>query len=214
MRMHNEFLGDYTIENHVVEFDPERRIVWEPVRSATSREEAKSNIGHNLHHRWGYELQAESPTATLRTEFFDCSRSTEDWQEDLKEHMQGWLPAAMAGSLEKIEEIVQGPQRPPSFSLVSGLRFLIATMSDPSACFELSVSGRISASPAELSRAFLEGAGRAVLADGGHAHDHLGAHFDRLASRAEGSEVGRREARLDRVELDTGQCLGVLDGQH
>jgi uncharacterized protein YndB with AHSA1/START domain len=106
MRMHNDFLGDYTIDNHVVEFDPERRIAWEPVLKATSREEAKPNIGHNLHHRWGYELEAVGPTATFITEFFDCSRSSEEWQEDLQEDMQSWMPAAMAASLEKIEHLI------------------------------------------------------------------------------------------------------------
>jgi hypothetical protein len=107
MRMHNEFLGDYTIDNHVVEFDPERRIAWEPVLSATSREEAKPNIGHNLHHRWGYELEVVGPATTFITEFFDCSRSSGDWQEDLQEDMQGWMPAAMAVTLEKIDHAIR-----------------------------------------------------------------------------------------------------------
>ena len=107
MRMHNDFLGDYTIDNHVVEFDPERRLAWEPVLSATAREEAKANIGHNLHHRWGYELEMVDPTGTLITEFFDCSRSSEAWQEDLQEDMQSWMPAAMAVTLEKIERLIR-----------------------------------------------------------------------------------------------------------
>jgi hypothetical protein len=70
------------------------------------------------------------------------------------------------------------------------------------------------ASPAELSLAFLKGAGGAALADSGHAHHRLRAHFDRLAGPAEGSEVGHGEGRLDRIELDTGQFLGVLNGEH
>jgi hypothetical protein len=107
MRMHNAFLGDYTIDNHVVEFDPERRIAWEPVLSATSRDEAKPNIGHNLRHRWGYELEAVTPAATFLSEFFDCSRSSEDWQEDLQEDMHGWIPVAMDASLEKIEHLIR-----------------------------------------------------------------------------------------------------------
>ena len=107
MRMHNDFLGDYTVDNHVVEFDPERCIAWEPVLSATSREEAKPNIGSNLLHRWGYELEAEGPSATVITEFFDCSRSSEEWQEDLQEDMQSWIPAAMATSLGKIAHLIR-----------------------------------------------------------------------------------------------------------
>jgi hypothetical protein len=107
MRMHNDFLGDYTIDNHVVEFDPEHRIAWEPVLSATSREEAKPNVGRNLRHRWGYRLEAAGPATTFVTEYFDCSRSSEDWQEDLQEDMQGWMPAAMAASLERIEYLIR-----------------------------------------------------------------------------------------------------------
>jgi uncharacterized protein YndB with AHSA1/START domain len=103
MRMHNDFLGDYTIENHVIEFEPERRIVWEPVLNDTSREEAKPNIGQNLHHRWGYELVTVGRAATVITEFFDCSGSSDEWQEDLQEDMHSWIPAAMATTLEKIE---------------------------------------------------------------------------------------------------------------
>ncbi len=107
MHMHNDFLGHYTIDNHVVEFDSERRIAWEPVLSATSREEAKPNIGQSLHHRWGYELEAVGPADTLVTEFFDCSRSSKHWQDDLQEDMQGWIPAAMAASLDMIKRLIR-----------------------------------------------------------------------------------------------------------
>jgi len=106
MRMHNDFLGDYVMDNHVVEFDPERRIAWEPVLSATSQKEAEADIGHNLHHRWGYELEAQGGSATFITEFFDCAKSSEEWQEQLQEHMQGWISTSMATSLEKIEDLI------------------------------------------------------------------------------------------------------------
>jgi hypothetical protein len=84
MRMHNEEMGDDVIDNHVVEFVPDRRIAWEPVLSAASREEDRESIGNGLHHRWGYELEAAGPDATLVTEFFDCSRSPEDFQRVLR----------------------------------------------------------------------------------------------------------------------------------
>jgi hypothetical protein len=101
MRMHNDEMGEYTIDNHVVEFDRNRRIVWEPVLGSASREEDKAYIGRSLHHQWGYELEAEGQGATLVTEFFDCSRSPGDFQETL----QGgaiW-EATIADSLQKIE---------------------------------------------------------------------------------------------------------------
>jgi uncharacterized protein YndB with AHSA1/START domain len=102
MRMHNDDMGEYTIDNHVVEFDLNRRISWEPVLSAASREEDKPDIGHSLHHRWGYELEAVEPGATLVTEFFDCSRSPEGFQAVLKGGSV-WTEA-ITSSLEKLEQ--------------------------------------------------------------------------------------------------------------
>ena len=31
MKMHNDEMGDYEMANHVVEYEPNRRIGWEPV---------------------------------------------------------------------------------------------------------------------------------------------------------------------------------------
>jgi hypothetical protein len=56
----------------------------------------------------------------------------------------------------------------------------------------------------------LEGAGGAVLADGRHAHDDLGAIFNLAPTREAGREVGGGEAGLDRVDL--GSLLGILSG--
>jgi hypothetical protein len=61
---------------------------------------------------------------------------------------------------------------------------------------------RLVSLPGEFALVLLECAGRAVLADGRHTHDHLGANLDRLSSSTEGCEVGSGEARLDRIELD------------
>src|ERR1035437_8525161 len=36
MRMHNDEMGDYEMSNHVVEFELNRRITWEPVMTANS----------------------------------------------------------------------------------------------------------------------------------------------------------------------------------
>ncbi|HUC06212.1 MAG TPA: SRPBCC family protein [Acidimicrobiales bacterium] len=101
MHMHNENMGDYTIDNHVVEFDPDRRIAWEPVLSEASRTEDEAYIGTRLHHRWGFELEADGPDATLVTEFFDCSASPADFQQQL-EGGSIWNDA-IAASLENIE---------------------------------------------------------------------------------------------------------------
>jgi hypothetical protein len=109
MRMHNDVMGDYSIDNHVVEFDEEKRIAWEPVLSVASRKEDEQYVGQSMRHRWGYELEAVEPDSTLVTEFLDCSDSPEDFQEGMQEDLQGWVPAAMAASLEKIALQVRSP---------------------------------------------------------------------------------------------------------
>lgn len=106
MRMRNDEMGDYTIDNHVVEFEPDRRIAWEPVLGSASREEDRGDVGNSLHHRWGYELEADGPGATLVTEFFDCSRSPEDFQRILRGGAI-W-EGAMASSLENLELELNG----------------------------------------------------------------------------------------------------------
>src|ERR1700722_7666196 len=71
-----------------------------------------------------------------------------------------------------------------------------------------------STSPGEFARALLEGAGRAVLADGCHPHDDLYTLLHRLPGPAERSEVSSSEAGLDRIELDHWKCLCILNGEH
>jgi uncharacterized protein YndB with AHSA1/START domain len=105
MRMRNDEMGDYSIDNHVVEFDRDRRIAWAPVLSAASREEDRAEIGHRLHHQWGYELEPVRPDATLVTEFFDCSRSPDDFQKVLKGGSI-WTKA-IGSSLDKLEQLLQ-----------------------------------------------------------------------------------------------------------
>src|ERR1700722_2595989 len=69
-------------------------------------------------------------------------------------------------------------------------------------------------SPAQLDLAFVEGPSGAVLADGGHAHNDLSAHFDRLPCPTEWREVGSGGGRPDRIEFNPGECFGVLNGEH
>ena|ERR1700690_1985092 len=57
MKMHR--LGDdYLMLNHVVEFDPGRRIFWEPAPGDPSRTERNdpSRVGIAAGYRWGYVL--------------------------------------------------------------------------------------------------------------------------------------------------------------
>jgi hypothetical protein len=72
MKMHR--LGDdYLMLNYVVEFEPDRRIFWEPAPGDPSRAEGDdaSKVGIPAAYRWGYILTADGGGATVVTEVFD-----------------------------------------------------------------------------------------------------------------------------------------------
>jgi uncharacterized protein YndB with AHSA1/START domain len=106
MNMFNDEMGDYVMENRVVEFVPDRRIVWEPVLRAVDKPEARSDVGEPGHHQWGWELQPSDAGRTLVTEFFDCSRSP-DWLQKAVKGGEQWR-AGMVASLENLDKLVAG----------------------------------------------------------------------------------------------------------
>jgi hypothetical protein len=106
MNMFNDEMGDYVMENRVVEFEPERRIVWEPVMRSIEKPEFQSGVGEPAHHQWGWELEASDADRTRVTEFFDCSRSP-DWLQKAVKGGERWRPE-MEVSLENLERLVAG----------------------------------------------------------------------------------------------------------
>jgi hypothetical protein len=108
MKMHR--LGDdYLMLNHVVEFEPGRRIFWEPAPGDSSRTEGNdpSKIGIAAGYRWGYILTPDGDNATIVTEVFDCTSLS----VDLLQGGGTWINASnsvlesMEGSLERLEKI-------------------------------------------------------------------------------------------------------------
>ena len=73
MKMSFSRLGDYEMNNHVVEFEQGRRIGWEPAPGKGHPADGKPGSGH----RWSYELVPDGPDAVVVTEIFDCSRAPE-----------------------------------------------------------------------------------------------------------------------------------------
>ena len=106
MRMCNDFLGDYVIENHVVEFERHRCLAREPVLKETSHLGARSNIGVNAHLRWRWGLTPRPDGGTLVTESYDLSRSPA-WLHEATNEGEDWR-RAMEASLENLARMVEG----------------------------------------------------------------------------------------------------------
>ena len=112
-KMHR--LGDdYLMLNYVVEFEPNRRIFWEPAPGDPSRTEGDdpSKVGIPAGYRWGYILIPDGDDATVVTEVFDFGTVTEDIRQSLLHDGGTWINGnnsmleSMAASLERLETIV------------------------------------------------------------------------------------------------------------
>jgi len=108
MRMHR--LGDdYLMINYVVEFEPDRRIVWEPAPGDPSRAEANdpANVGIPAGYRWGFILDPDGDDATIVTEVFDIGPLPDDILSDGGTWINGTNPMSesMMASLENLEQI-------------------------------------------------------------------------------------------------------------
>jgi hypothetical protein len=97
MKMYNGEFGDYLMKSTIVEFEPGRRVTWEPQRIDVE--------GNNpWRHRWGYALEALDDARTEVSEFFDLSRSPDDARRILRDG-ERWR-ADMEKSLELLEQVV------------------------------------------------------------------------------------------------------------
>jgi len=116
--MFNDTLGDYLIENHVVEFEPDRRIAWEPVLKSTDKPEHQSRVGDRAHLRWGWELTPRPGGGTLVTEFYDLSAAPE-WLHQATNEGEDWRVAMevslrnLARRSSKLTSDPPGGRRPP-----------------------------------------------------------------------------------------------------
>ncbi len=109
MKMHR--LGrDYLMLNYVVEFEPDRRIFWEPAPGdpATAGGDP-SKVGVPAGYRWGFSLTPDGDNATVVTEVFDCGLEENRWI--LLREGGEWINGtnsvleSMAASLERLEQI-------------------------------------------------------------------------------------------------------------
>ena len=102
MKMHHAAFGDYEMNNTVVEYEPDRLIVWEPSR----RDETEDS----WHYRWGYELVPAEDGGTVVTESFDLSRSPQEAREVTRDGAT-WIEA-MTQTLERLDRLCAPAQAP------------------------------------------------------------------------------------------------------
>ncbi len=113
MKMHR--LGDdYLMHNYVVEFEPVRRMFWEPAPGDPSRADGDdpSKVGIPAGYRWGYILTPDGDDATVVTEVFDFGTVTDEIRQSLVSDGGTWINGnnsmleSMTASLERLETIV------------------------------------------------------------------------------------------------------------
>jgi hypothetical protein len=113
MKMYFAHLGDYEMNNHVVEYEQDRRIAWEPESGrghpATASDSSDST---RWGHRWSYQLTADGPDATVVTEIYDCSRAPEEERAGM-DNGKVWIES-MAKTLEQLDALCARPGSQPS----------------------------------------------------------------------------------------------------
>ncbi|MEU1601560.1 hypothetical protein ABZ468_55265 [Streptomyces sp. NPDC005708] len=102
MRMYHERYGDYEMNNHVVEYQPGRRIGWEPRpgRGHPDASTPKAAWGH----RWVFGLVPDGAGATVVTEFFDGTRMPVDKRAEV-DSGRAWWQTHMVGTLTRLAEL-------------------------------------------------------------------------------------------------------------
>jgi hypothetical protein len=104
MKMYFSHIGDYEMNNHVVEYEQDRRIGWEPEAGRGHPNTASdSSEPTRWGQRWSYQLTPDGPDATTVTEIYDCSRAPAEERAGI-ENGRIWAEA-MAETLERLDAL-------------------------------------------------------------------------------------------------------------
>jgi hypothetical protein len=104
MKMYYSELGSYEMNNHVVEYEQDRLIGWEPEAGRGHPGAAPDGADSSRWgHRWSYRLTPDGPDATVVTEIYDCSAAPESERLDM-DNGAVWAED-MAASLERLDAI-------------------------------------------------------------------------------------------------------------
>jgi hypothetical protein len=108
MKMYFAALGDYEMNNHVVEFELDQRIGWEPEPGRGHPEAGAGRWGH----RWSYALVPDGLDATVVTETYDCSRAPADRRAGMDDG-KVWVDS-MAETLKRLDAACTGEASRPA----------------------------------------------------------------------------------------------------
>jgi uncharacterized protein YndB with AHSA1/START domain len=104
MKMYFSEIGDYEMNNHVVEYEPNRRIGWEPEAGRGHPNTAPgSPESARWGQRWTFELTPDGPDATVVTEIYDCSRAPAEERVGMEDG-KIWIEA-MTATLERLDAL-------------------------------------------------------------------------------------------------------------
>jgi hypothetical protein len=107
MKMYLEPLGDYVMINRVFEYEPDRRIGWEPAPGdAAASQNGAFAIGVPAGQRWSFELTPDGDGATIVTETYDCAAAPEALQQVVR-NGETWIDA-MTRTLERLDALCSG----------------------------------------------------------------------------------------------------------
>jgi hypothetical protein len=96
--------GDYLMLNYVVEFEPDRRVFWEPAPGDLAPADGEpSAVGMPAGHRWGFILTPDGDDATIVTEVFDYGYASDELRQAVRDGGE-WVEAITA-SLDKLEKL-------------------------------------------------------------------------------------------------------------
>jgi hypothetical protein len=108
MKMYLSEIGNYEMYNHVVEYEQDRRIGWEPEAGhghpLTAPDSAKPT---RRGVRWSYQLSPDGPAATIVTEIYDCSQASDEDQAEM-DNGKIWTED-MAKTLELLDALCARP---------------------------------------------------------------------------------------------------------
>jgi uncharacterized protein YndB with AHSA1/START domain len=104
MKMFNDEMGEYIMENHVVQFVSDRLIAWEPVLKSVDKPDFQADVGKRASHRWGWELTPKRGGQSRVTEFYDLSAAPE-WLHKATKEGERWRPG-MEASLANLAKLI------------------------------------------------------------------------------------------------------------